>query len=102
MTKYSILFTPEANDDLTDILGWYKMQLQEDLHRRFITNISETLKALEKSPKMYSIRLKNARCAIVRRFPFNVYYWVDDMDKTVNIFALLHQSRHPNTWQKRI
>ena len=100
--KYTIQFSPEASDDLTDILGFYKSQSSPDLQRRFIQALSTTLKTLQISPKSFSIRFKNARCGVVKTFPYNIYYWVDDVQQNVNLFALLHQSRHPKIWKKRL
>jgi plasmid stabilization system protein ParE len=38
----------------------------------------------------------------MKKHPYNVYYWVDDSDKTVNIFAILHQKRNPEAWKERV
>lgn len=100
--KYTIQFSPEASDDLTDILGFYKSQSSPDLQRRFIQALSTTLKTLQVSPKSFSIRFKNARCGVVKTFPYTIYYWVDDVQQNVNLFAILHQSRHPKIWKKRL
>jgi plasmid stabilization system protein ParE len=56
---YTIQFSPQASDDLTDILGFYKEQSSPDLQKRFIQALSTTLKTLQNSPKSYSIRFKN-------------------------------------------
>jgi plasmid stabilization system protein ParE len=100
--SYAILFTPEANDDLTEILGWYTTQQTSDAKKQFITEVSKTLKSLGKSPKAFSIRFKNTRCAVLKKHQYNIYYWVDDSDLTVNIFAILHQKRNPEIWKGRI
>lgn len=99
---YTLVFTPEANSDLTDILGWYTENFAPETKKRFIGDMSKFLKSLEKSPKAYSIRLKNARCAVLKKYPYNIYYWIDDSDSTVNVFAILHQKRHPSIWSERI
>lgn len=100
--SYTIQFSPEASSDLTDILGWYKSQSTPDLQRRFIEDMSKTLKVIQSSPKSFSIRFKKARCGIVKKFPYNVYYWVDDVQQNINVFAILHQSRNPKTWKHRL
>lgn len=99
---YTIVFTPEANSDLTDILGWYNENTSPEIKKKFIGDVSKLLKTLEKSPKVYSIRLKNSRCAVLKKYPYNIYYWVDDGDSTVNVFAILHQKRNPAIWRDRI
>lgn len=100
--SYTIVFTPEANSDLTDILGWYSVESSPETKKRFIGDMSKTMKILEKSPKSYSLRFKNARCAVLKKYPYNIYYWIDDFDSTVNIFSILHQKRNPTIWKGRI
>ena len=100
--NYTILFSPEASDDLTEILGYYKSQSSPDLQKRFITALSTALKTLQAHPKFFSIRFKNARCGVVKTFPYNIYYWVDDGQQNINLFAILHQSRHSKIWKKRL
>ena len=100
--SYTIQFSPEATNDLTEILGWYKAQQTPDLQKKFITAMAAAFKILEKSPKSYTVRFKNARIAVVKKYPYLVYYWVDDALSVINVFAILHQSRHPKTWKKRL
>ena len=99
---YTILFSPEANDDLTEILGWYSTQTTKEVKKRLIEDLSKTIKSLEKSPKSFSVRFKNSRCAILKKYPYNIYYWVDDIALTANIFAILHQKRDSTVWKDRI
>ena len=100
--SYTIQFSPEATDDLTKILGWYKEQPTPNLQKKFITAISTAFKVLEKSPKSYALRFKNVRCATIKKYPYLVYYWVDDALQIINIVAILHQARHPKNWKKRL
>ena len=100
--NYTIQFSPEANDDLTEILGWYKTQSTSDLQKQFIQELSKTFKVLQASPKSFAPRFKKARCGVVKKFPYNIYYWVDDVKQDINIFAILHQSRNPKTWKNRL
>jgi plasmid stabilization system protein ParE len=100
--SYSIIFTPEANDDLTEILGWFTTQTTTEIKKQFIAELSKTLKNLERSPNAYSIRLRNIRCAVLKKYSYNIYYWVDINDTTINILAILHQKRNPQIWKDRL
>jgi plasmid stabilization system protein ParE len=100
--SYSIIFTPEANDDLTNVLGWYTTQSSPEVKKAFISEVSKILKTLGRSPKAFSIRFKNIRFAVMKKYAYNIYYWVDDNDSTVNIFAILHQKRNPKIWKDRL
>lgn len=43
----------------------------------------------------------NCRFAFVKQFPFKVYFFVDEDKLSVIIFAILHEKRNPQVWQKR-
>jgi plasmid stabilization system protein ParE len=49
--KYTIRFSQLASEDLTEILGWYKEQNVEGLHKQFIEAMSKVLRRLENSPQ---------------------------------------------------
>jgi plasmid stabilization system protein ParE len=48
---YTIRFSQLASEDLTEILGWYKEQNVEGLHKQFIEAMSKVLRRLENSPQ---------------------------------------------------
>lgn len=62
--SYTIQFSPQASDDLTEILGFYKSQPSPDLQKWFIQALSTALKTLQNSPKSHAVRFKNARCGL--------------------------------------
>ena len=100
--SYTIKYTSDGSNDLTEILGWYKSLTTPDLQRRFIEDLSKALKSLQASPKSFSVRLKNVRCCTLKKFPYNIYYGVDDVGKNIYIVAILHQSRNPKAWRHRL
>ena len=42
----------------------------------------------------------SVRRALLKRFPYSVYFLVGD--EQVEVIAVLHQHRHPNTWRNRL
>ncbi len=100
--SYTIQFSPEASNDLTEILGFYKSEPTPNLQKKFIEALSKSLKTLQISPKSFSIRFKNVRCGVVKKFPYNLYYWIDDVQQDIYVFAILHQSRNPKIWKRRL
>ena len=60
---YKIRFSQLASDDLTEVLGWYKEQNIEGLHKRFIEALSKVLKRLENNLQSNPIVHNNVRQA---------------------------------------
>ena len=99
--RYLIIFSQLASEDLTEILGWYKAQ-QSDSDKRFIAEMSKVLKRLESMPETYPFEHPPLRKAFLKKFPYKVLYFIDESNKEIQIVAVVHQSRNPNFWKKRI
>ena len=62
--------------------------------------IDAALQRIAAHPKLYQIVAGEARRAVLRRFPFSVYY--REVSDWVEIVAVVHQARDPRIWQERI
>jgi plasmid stabilization system protein ParE len=51
-------------------------------------------------PEMHSVELKDARRALIHRFPYSIFYRY--ADGTVMIQAVFHNARDPRKWQARL
>ncbi len=98
---YTIRFSQLASDDLTEVLGWYKEQNAEGLHKRFIEALSQVLKRLENNPESNPIVHKNVRQALLKKFPYKILYTFDNAIVEVLVIAVIHQKRDPKIWQGR-
>ena len=67
---------------------------------KFLGRLEETFARIADNPTIYAVVYKNARRAIVRRFPFSVYFRV--RDSGVMIEAIIHNKRHSRTWKSRL
>ncbi len=97
--NYSIIIRPEAEDDLIDVYNWYEEQ-SRGLGMDFLRCIDASLNSIQHYPEMYQKIHKNIRRTFIRRFPYGIFYLVDE-DKIV-ILAILHVKRDPKLWKKRI
>jgi hypothetical protein len=68
-----IRFTPEADAELAEAREWYSHQRQ-DLDLEFMQCIDDILSRVVYNPHLFPIVYRNLRRAIVRRFPFAVFY----------------------------
>ena len=97
--NYRIIIRPEAEDDLIDEYNWYEEQ-SKGLGFDFLRCIDASLNSIKHYPKMYRKIYKNIHRAFIRRFPYGIFYLIDE-DKIV-VLAILHAKRDPKLWKKRI
>ena len=95
-----LLVRPEAERDLADAHAWYESQRQ-GLGSEFLRSVEATLAAITRSPEMYPCIHEQVRRALVRRFPYGIFYVVDHDPARVVVLAVMHARRSPQTWQQR-
>ena len=95
---YRVEFTPEASVDIAEAFSWYEAR-RAGLGAEFAAELEHTLGLVGTMPGMGRVVYRALRRALVRRFPFAVYYaFSGDL---IEIRAVLHGSRHPRTWRRR-
>lgn len=93
-----IRLRPEAELDLEDAAIWYEQQCA-GLGHQFLDEAAASLSSIAASPLLYPLVHRNTRRALMRRFPFGVYYQIDT--STVIVVAIMHGSRNPSRWKMR-
>ena len=99
MTAYTLLISDDAEDDINDAIEWYRLA-NSGLETKFIKTVEACLESVSRNPDQYPIVYKDVRRALLRKFPYGVFYFV--FDDTVVIQACFHTSRNPNDWQNRV
>ena len=97
MTK-AIYLRPEAETDIEEAAIWYE-QRKPGLGDEFLDEVVQTLSFISESPLRYTKIQDNIRRALIRRFPFGVFY-IQEPDQIV-VIAVMHGSRNPETWKTR-
>lgn len=98
MNTYRLIVNPFAELDLQIAYEWYDLQ-KEGLGEEFISEIDKTIERIYSNPKQFGKVRKLARMAIVKRFPFGVFYIIKG--DVINVFAIFHFSRNPAVWKIR-
>lgn len=93
-----IRFTPEADTELAEARQWYAHQHQ-DLDLEFMQCVDDALSRVVLNPLQYPIVFKTLRRAVVRRFPFAVFYELGADE--IHIVAVFHSRRDPERWKSR-
>ena len=98
MTQYRLLAEPEADLDVAAVFEWYEKE-QSGLGREFVDALRATYDRVIDGPLHYQHLRSGIRRALLRRFPYAVYFAVED--DVVVVLAVLHVSRDPAEWQRR-
>lgn len=89
---------PEAEQDISDTAVWYEEQLP-GLGRQFLDEVLVAFSSIAQTPRMHPIIHRKTRRALISRFPFGVYYRVDNT--AIVVLAVIHGSRDPRHWKIR-
>ena len=94
---FDVRIRPEAEQDMTEAASWYEQQ-QRGLGQDFLDEALAAFVRLAETPLGYELIHRSARRALLRRFPFAVFY---TFEEDVVILGVLHGSRHPRHWMRR-
>lgn len=97
--SYLIRIRPEAERDVEKAFSWYEKQ-RPGLGREFISELDSVYERLEDTPLIYADIHRGVRRALIRRFPFAVFYLVTEIE--VPVLGVVRMARNPLLWQKRI
>jgi toxin ParE1/3/4 len=93
------LIRPEAEADLDEAYRWYERQ-RTGLGADFLLCFEEALQRVRRSPDLYPRVHKTVRRGWIRRFPYGLFYVVDE--GVVAVIGVFHASRDPRCWQTRL
>ena len=96
--SYLVRIRPEAERDVRDAVSWYEEQ-RPGLGRELILELDSVYERLAVNPHLYADIRCGIRRAIVRRFPYGVFYLVSDTE--VRVIAVVDMVRNPSVWQDR-
>lgn len=93
-----VYIRPEAEIDIEEAAVWYEKQ-RPGLGDEFLDELRITCKTISETPAVYPVVHRSTRRALIRRFPFGVYFRIED--EQIIVFAVIHGSRHPRRWRQR-
>ena len=93
-----IRFHPDADAEMVDAAVWYESR-QEDLGKRFLTAVQDTVNKIEINPELYPLVEGDVRRCLNRTFPFGVLFRVKT--DAIEVMAVMHLHRDPDYWRNR-
>lgn len=94
-----LLLAPEAEHDISDAYDWYE-QRRVGLGEEFLSCVEICLQIVQRSPVLHATIHEDYRRALIRRFPYAVFYEFDG--KQVTVYCVFHTSRDPEKWRARL
>ena len=90
--------TPEAELDLDEAHLWYHRQAPGRA-ASFLAAVNTCITSLQRHPESYALVDPTTRRALVRRFPYAIFYEVGATE--IVVYAIFHGARDPHAWKRR-
>ena len=94
-----LVVAPEAELDVAEGYIWYEKR-RIGLGEEFLGSIKACLESVRRRPEMYPLVHESYRRALIRRFPYAVFY--EYAQETVTVYSVFHTSRDPDKWRERL
>jgi len=98
LTDYRLVAEPRVYFDVAATYQWYENE-QPGLGLEFLDQLRAVYDRIAAGPFQYQDLRSGIRRALLRRFPYVVYFAVEA--DVVIVLAVLHASRDPAEWQRR-
>lgn len=90
---------PIAEADVREAAFWYEGK-RGGLGAEFVLELDSLYERVLQNPRQFPEIGEGARRALLRRFPYTIYFIAGD--EAVTVIAVLHQHRRPEAWRARV
>ena len=97
--SYELSVRQEAEADVLEAFNYYE-SCRENLGSDLMLCIEESFARISKNRFQYKPIHKNVHRALVRRFPYGIYYVI--IEKDVSVIGVVHARKNPASWQSRV
>ena len=94
-----LIVRADAESDVEAAYHWYE-ERSPGLGAEFLRAVEASLSSVERDPERYPQHYKRARRALLRRFPYALFYVIES--DLVEVIGCLHTRRHPRRWRSRM
>jgi plasmid stabilization system protein ParE len=98
MTR-QLIIRPEAEADIAEAFSWYEARVS-GLGSVFLRVPDAAFNSILRNHDVYPEVHRNVRRALTRRFPFAVFFVVEET--RIVVLSAFHVKRNPQEWEKRV
>lgn len=95
---YKIIVSPKAQIEIEEISEYY-FHISFSILTKFYTELENAYKYLEKNPH-FQTRYKNYRAIPIKKFPYLLFFLIDETNKTIKVLSCFNTSRSPKIYPK--
>ena len=102
--SFDIVLRREVEIELDEIFIWYEEQ-KAGLGFEFIKEFEAAVNKIRLNPyyaSYASIINTDARSSSLKKFPYEVIYRIDDINRHARVIAVIHQHRNPEWFRQRM
>ena len=89
----------DAEEDVAAAYHWYE-ERSPGLGAEFLRAVDAGLASIERNPEGNQELYKHARRALLRRFPYGLFYV--SSPELIEVIGCIHTRRHPRRWRSRL
>ena len=94
-----LIIAPEAQQDVDEAYYWYEDR-RLGLGEEFLGCTEACIQAICRMPELHNRIHEEYRRALVRRFPYAVFY--EYTGGVVTVYSIFHTSQDPKKWHNRL
>lgn len=96
---HSLDFLPGVEGEIIEASQWYEDK-KSGLGYEFLLSVEAALFSIQRQPLIFQKVFGNSRRALVKRFPYGIFF-IAEKD-TITVIAVLSLYRNPELWQKKL
>ena len=93
-----VILNDDAQQEFDEAFDWYDARSAAKA-AHFASSVRGVLRRIATNPRFYGLAVLDIRKAVVKSFPFCVYYYEES--HRVVVVSVFHTSRDPAIWQGR-
>jgi plasmid stabilization system protein ParE len=99
--RFRVVYDSEAAFEFREAVAWYESQ-RDGLGVRFTLEVDKVIAAISAQPFRFSKAANKSRRAQVVRWPYTVYFVVNEAHSEVKVIAIWHGARNPAELRRRL
>jgi toxin ParE1/3/4 len=93
-----VVTRPSAAAEIETAYRWYEKE-RSGLGSEFLEAVDKIVKTIAENPERFPVIRRDARRALLRRFPYGIFYRV--VSGQIVVIACFHGKRNPKVWGSR-
>jgi toxin ParE1/3/4 len=91
---YKITVSPRAQKEIENAIDYYALY-SVNAPANFIKSLKMAYNTLEINP-FFNVQYKNIRSLKLKRFPYSLYFTINEDQNIIRVIACFHNKRNPN------